>query len=243
MKKVMLIVLVILVGVIGGAAYVGYTLLQTVKSAVASGCGNGCVREDHGGPIVLGSGHVTTESRQVAKFTSIRLESSANVEIDRTGTESLSVTGDDNLLAFFTSEVKDGTLYLAYAKDKSFQGKLPVYRVTVADLRDIQIRGSGDLQVASFDGAALSASIAGSGDMRLAGRTDDLTLSIAGSGNIDAAGLKAKRAQVSISGSGDATVNATDALDVRISGSGDLRYLGAPKLTQNVSGSGSVRQK
>lgn len=242
MKKVLLVVLAV---VIAGAAYVGYSGFQAVKNALssASGCGSDCVRESHGGPLVEGSGHVITETRKVAQFTAVRLDSSANVEIDRTGTVSLSVTGDDNLLAFFTSEVRDDTLYLAYAKGKSFQGRMPVYHVTVADLRDIQLRGSGDIRADHLDGGALAVAIAGSGDLRLAGRTDELTLSIAGSGDVDAAGLKARRAKVSIAGSGDATVDATDALDVRIAGSGDLRYLGAPRLTQAVSGSGSVRQK
>ena len=242
MKKVVLVVLAV---VIAGAAYVGYSGFQGIRNvlAMASGCGSGCVREYHGDPVIQGSGHVISETRKVGHFTAIRLDCAADVEIDRTGTESLSVSGDDNLLAFFTSEVRDDTLHLAFAKGKSFQGRTPVFRVTVADLRGIELHGSGDIRADHLDGAALSVAIAGSGDARLAGRTDELTLSIAGSGDVDAAGLKAKRAKVSIAGSGDASVNATDALDVRIAGSGDLRYVGAPKLTQAVSGSGSVSQK
>jgi putative autotransporter adhesin-like protein len=107
--------------------------------------------------------------------------------------------------ACFSSEVRDGTHHLGVANGKSFHGKTPVYRIAAADLREIRLRGSGDVSAGNLAGALLAVSIAGSGDMRLAGRTDELTLSIAGSGDGDAAGLTAKRAQVSISGSSDAT--------------------------------------
>jgi hypothetical protein len=192
---------------------------------------------------IRGSGHVTTEARALPPFTSIRLDASGDVAIDRTGTQSVTVSGDDNLLAFFTTEVKDGTLYLAFATAKRFQGRSPLYRITVTDLRSIEINGSGDVKAEHLDGAALTASIAGSGDMHLNGRTDEFKVSIKGSGDVDAAGLKVKRAKVSMSGSGDAVVNASDTLDVQLSGSGDLRYVGTPKITMDVRGSGSVRPK
>jgi hypothetical protein len=243
MKKTLLIIMAIVGCVVVGAVYVGHSAYRAIKDAIASGCVSSCVQINSGGPTINGSGHVTTQSRTVAPFTSIRLDSPANVVIDRTGTLSLSLTAEDNLLAFFTSEVKDGTLYLAVAKDKSFQGKLPIYRITVADLRAIDLRGSGDIKADHFDGPALSVAIAGSGDVRLAGRTDDFTLSIKGSGDVDASALNAKRAKVMMSGSGDATVNASETLDVQLSGSGELRYLGSPKLTKNVRGSGSVEPK
>jgi hypothetical protein len=239
MKKVLSIILLVVICAVGGAAYVGY---RFVKNVIASGCSD-CVYENNGGAVIRGSGNVTTETRTVGKFTSIDLASSGNVVINRTGADSLSVTGDDNLLSFYTSEVKDGTLYLSFAKGKSFQGKIPIYRVTVADLRDIHVRGSGDLDASNLDGDALSVIVSGSGDVRLAGRADDLTLSISGSGSVDAAELKAQRAKVGVSGSGDATVNASDTLDARVSGSGSLRYLGAPKLTSDVTGSGSIEHK
>jgi putative autotransporter adhesin-like protein len=242
MKKVLLIILAIVVCVIAGGLYLAHSVYRDVMQAIASGCSN-CVQVNNGGPMIKGSGNITTQNRTVPPFTSIRLESPADVVIDRTGTQSVSVSADDNLVDFFTSEVKDGTLYLGVANDKSFQARSVAYRITVADLRAIEVRGSGDVEADHLDGPVLSVSIMGSGDMRLAGRTDDFTLSISGSGDIDAANLNAKRAKAVIRGSGDATVNASEALDVQISGSGDLHYVGSPKLTQDVRGSGSVEPK
>ena len=139
--------------------------------------------------------------------------------------------------------MKDGTLHLAFQKDKSFVATTAVYRITVADIRDIRVSGSGDIQADKLDGAELSARVAGSGNIRLSGRADNLTLAISGSGNLDAGALQAKSATVSVSGSGNATVNATDTLDASVNGSGDIRYLGAPKLTPQISGSGSIKKK
>ena len=243
MKKALLIILAIVVCVVAGAVYVGHSAYRAIKDMVASGCVANCVQFNGGGPVIKGTGVIKAEARTVAPFTAIRLDAPANLIIDRTGTQSLSLTADDNLLALFTSEVKDGTLYLAVAKDRSFQAKSLVFHATVADLRGIEIRGSGDVKADHLDGPSLTLAIAGSGDAQLAGHADDFTVSIKGSGDVDAGGLTAKRVKVVMSGSGDATVNATDTLDVRMSGSGDLHYRGSPKLTKDVHGSGSISPK
>jgi hypothetical protein len=240
MRKALPIILAIAVCVVAGAVYVGHSAYRAFKDMVASGCIGNCVQVNNGGPLTRGSGVIKTETRTVAPFTAIRLDAPADLVIDRTGTQSLSLTADDNLLALFTSEVKDGTLYLAVAKNTSFQAKSVVFHVTAADLRGIEIRGSGDVKADHLDGPSLMLTIAGSGDAQLAGRVDDFTLSIKGSGDVDAGGLAAKRVKVVMNGSGDAIVDASDTLDVQMSGSGDLRYRGSPKLTRNVHGSGSI---
>jgi hypothetical protein len=241
MKKVLLIILAIVVCAVVGAVYVGHSVFASIKGMMASSCVGNCAQVSNGGPTIKGSGHVATENRSVAPFTAVRLEAPVNVVIDRTGTQSLSVTVDDNLLALFTTEVKDGTLYLGLAKDKSFQAQSAAFHVTVADLQGIEIRGSGDVKADHLEGPSLTVAIAGSGDVKLAGSVDDLAVSSKGSGDVDAGGLAAKHAKVVMSGSGDATINASDTLDVHMSGSGSLRYRGSPKLTQDVHGSGSVK--
>jgi hypothetical protein len=200
----------------------------------------GCNGDDSGD--IKGSGVVKTESRPVEKFTAIELDV-GRLTVEQTGTESLTITADDNLLALFTSAVKGGTLYLSVAKGKSYSGTGPVFAVTTAALRSLAVNGSGGIQASKLDGDTLSVSIAGSGSARLAGRAIELKLSISGSGSIDAAQLEAKRAKADISGSGLLTVNASDALDADVSGSGTIWYIGSPKLKSDVSGSGSIRRK
>ncbi len=153
------------------------------------------------------------------------------------------MTADDNLVSLFTSEVKDGTLHLSVAKDKSVSGKRPLYKITVNDLRQLGVSGSGTVEATGLDGEALAMSVAGSGEINAAGRIEDLTISISGSGSCNAAALKAKRAKVAVRGSGDLTVNASDELEAIVSGSGSIWYVGSPKITPSISGSGEIRQR
>jgi hypothetical protein len=240
MKKALLVILAIVVCVIAGAVYVGHSVYLAIASGL--GCFN-CVQVNNGGPTIMGSGHFVTENRTVPPFTAIRAVTAFDVVIDRAGTQSVSVTADDNLVSFLTTEVRDGTLYLAAAQGKSFQTKKAAYHVTVTDLRAIESRGSGDIEAQHLDSPSLSVTIAGSGDVKLTGRADDFTLTVRGSGDVDAAGLVVKRAKIVMSGSGDVKVNAADTLDIQMSGSGDLEYRGSAKVTKQSRGSGSVSHK
>ena len=93
MKKVLLIVLLVLVCIVGAAGYGGYRFLSFLISC------NGCVYEYNGGTVVHGSGHAVTQSRPVTGFSAVHVAGSGSILVDRTGTESLSITADDNLLA------------------------------------------------------------------------------------------------------------------------------------------------
>ncbi len=88
----------------------------------------------------------------------------------------------------------------------------------------------------------VSASIAGSGNLMLAGGTSGSVekFSIAGSGKIDALGFNASVANVEIAGSGDCRVNASEKLNVSIAGSGDVYYKGKPMVNSESAGSGKV---
>lgn len=221
-----------------------FLALTACDNNAKSTCTSDCITVTGKGTTVNGSGSLKTEVRPVAPFTAIRLSDvDARVAIARTGTESLEVTADDNLVALFTSEVRDGTLYLSVAKDRSITGKRPVYKVTVSDLRQLGISGSGTVDATGLDGESLAMSVAGSGEMTAAGRVEELTISISGSGSCNAASLDAKRAKVAVRGSGELTVNAKDELEAIVSGSGSVRYVGSPKITSSVSGSGSIKQR
>jgi Putative auto-transporter adhesin, head GIN domain len=196
------------------------------------------------GPPIKGSGIAKTESRPVEKFTAIHLsEVTGSLEIERTGSESLTVTADDNVVSRFTSEVKDGTLYLSIARGNSVRGKRPVYKITVSDLRKLDIEGAASIKATKLDGDDLSISIAGAAAGNVAGRSDHLSITISGAGTFNAAELKAKRAKVVVRGVGQVTVNASDELDGEVSGAGIIWYIGSPKLKSNVDGIGAIKQK
>ena len=205
-----------------------------VVGLVLTGCD-----DDLLGDGVRGSGNVVTESRVVSGFDEIVLLGSGDVIVSVTGTESLTIEAEDNILPLLTSEVRDGRLELG--SDSSFSTSEGItYTITAADFDGLTIRGSADVVASGIDSDSFDATVTGSGDIDAAGTTEDLTVRISGSGDFRGVDLTATTADVDISGSGSVVVNASDELDVSIRGSGDVEYIGNPALTQNITGSGSI---
>lgn len=81
----------------------------------------------------VGSGDLSTTSRNVSDFDEILLLGSGNVHVDLTGSESLVIEADDNLLPILTSEVINGRLELGssapYASRSPITYSIPLTRV------------------------------------------------------------------------------------------------------------------
>jgi hypothetical protein len=59
--------------------------------------------------VTRGSGQLTTESRPVSGFTKVELSGTGELTIEQTGTESLTISAEDNILPRLTSEVSGDT--------------------------------------------------------------------------------------------------------------------------------------
>ena len=191
-----------------------------------------------------GSGQLATQSRQVSGFTSVELTGVGELSIDQTGTESLTVSAEDNLLPLLTSRVEGDTLILGKKPNTSIVTSKPItYTLTMKDVTGLAVSGSGTINAPKLTTAALRIEISGSGVITTAGNVDNQSLEISGSGRYLADGLTSKTTTAEISGSGTGNVVASNALDVKISGSGTLTYSGNPQVSQMVSGSGKLIKK
>jgi hypothetical protein len=194
--------------------------------------------------VTRGSGQVATESREVSGFSKVELSGSGELTIEKTGTESLSISAEDNLLTRLTSEVSNDTLVLGTKPNTTILPERPItYSVTVKDLTGVAVSGSGNVRVPDLTTTGLSVSISGSGAITVNGTVNDQDLDLSGSGRYEAAQLTSKTVKADISGSGTANVRATDVLDVKISGSGTMTYAGNPQVEQEISGSGKLIKK
>ena len=194
---------------------------------------------------VSGSGNITTELRTVPSFSNVSLSGSGQVILEQTGTESLTVTTDDNLLPYIRTEVKGNTLELGF---KDLMTNLRpthdiVFKLTVKTLEGLDISGSGRVDAKGLNPGPLTIGISGSGEVSAEGTVDDLGLTISGSGNYRGEHMRSKRATIGISGSGGALVAASEQLKADVSGSGSIEYVGDPQVSQHTSGSGSVRKR
>jgi hypothetical protein len=192
--------------------------------------------------VTRGSGQLSSESRQVNGFSKVELTGAGELSIEQTGTESLTISAEENLLPMLTSNVSGDTLVLGTQTNAKIVPTKPItYTLTVKDLNGLAVSGSGNVTVTKLATTAFNTSISGSGTITVNGTAVDQNLEITGSGRYQAEELTSESAKINISGSGVASVRVTDELDVHISGSGTLTYTGDPKeVTQEISGSGKL---
>lgn len=207
-----------------------------------------------------GSGVLGEEARETSAFHSIYFTGSIDVEATAGQEQSITVQGDDNLLEYVTTEVRDGVLLVSLESGSYNFRKPMVVRIQVPaldsvqlngsgdftvhgvtrDQFDVTLRGSGDLVVKSLDTQRLRVNLEGSGDIKISGKTQKLALTLQGSGDMNLVGLEADLVHTSLAGSGDIRVRAREALDVTIAGSGEVGYFGEPAVTKTMAGSGEV---
>ncbi|MDP4238238.1 MAG: head GIN domain-containing protein [Bacteroidota bacterium] len=215
---------------------------------------------------ISGKGSLATETRNVKNFTSIELQTAANVEIVKGNAFSVNVSDYKNLLQYLKVEVVDNRLIIKrqpfsvnlsnskakviitmpdplYSLKLSGSGNIKV-RSAFTDMQSLVLSGSGNVE---FDGDCklnkLDVKISGSGNIAASGSVQNLYVKISGSGNLLFSQLKAKNGNCAISGSGNMHVMIENKLEASVSGSGDIIYSGNPSVKSNVSGSGHVKHQ
>ncbi len=188
-----------------------------------------------------GSDNVTSETRNVSGFDEVELRGIGNLSIRQTGTESLTVEAEEDVLPKIRTEVVDNRLIIGSEPNTSIQTSEPInYELTVKDLRAVKLSGSGDVEAQDINTDKLSTIISGSGAVETSGSADSQEVDISGSGEYRAEDLRSKEAKIDVSGSGSAIVNASETLDAKVSGSGAVEYIGGPTVEKDVSGAGRV---
>lgn len=194
-----------------------------------------------------GHGDSSTENRTVPAFTQVRIEGEGTVIIDTSAQQKLEITGYNNLLAFYTSTVKNNVLTLKFDADHyNIKNNNIVVRIKIPAFSSGYINGSGNIVINNFtNGNNVAAEINGSGNINF----DDCSytntkLRINGSGSINARYLLSVNNNVSINGSGNIQAHCTQKLNASISGSGNIRYWGNPvDVNVSISGSGQVTKQ
>ena len=164
---------------------------------------------------------------------------------------------DDKIIVYVT--VKDiSAISVSGSGDVIGQTK-----ITTGDI-DLNVSGSGNLQIEVESSGEMEADVSGSGHIDLKGKcvnfdsdisgsgrvemnvaiNNKASFGISGSGKIEASGT-AKEVKATLTGSGRvyAADLETDKCDVRISGSGGVEINVKSKLDANITGSGSVTYK
>ncbi|MFD1615137.1 head GIN domain-containing protein [Gelatiniphilus marinus] len=213
---------------------------------------------------IKGNGNMTTVKRTTDSYNAIKCAGSMDF-ILVSGTEgSITIEGEENLLQYIATEVKDNVLKVKVKNGKTLKtSRNKTIKITIPfeDINKVSLAGSGDLwnenviNVTNLDVAlagsgdidlnvkttSITGSVAGSGDLTIKGSTNNLKAKVAGSGDFHGFDLQANNTEVSVAGSGDAEVVSIQNLKARVAGSGDIEYKGNPeKKDTKVAGSGSI---
>jgi putative autotransporter adhesin-like protein len=193
------------------------------------------------GCSIADDGPRTAQTRDVASFTRVVNRDSVDLRLHVGAPRRVRVRAGEKVIGDVRTDVRDGTLHVAFDHDGIFGGGA-VVDAWVPKLTGVEACGSGDIDVDGIRADAFAVRSDGSSDVALRGRTNTLSVDVEGSGDTDLADLDARDAHVAVHGSGDADVRADRRLDVAVEGSGDVRYYGRPAVTRQLDGSGVLRR-
>ena len=213
---------------------------------------------------IKGNGNITSVTRLTSDYNTVSFAGSFNYVLVSGKEGEIKIEGEENLLEYIITEVKNGALSIKTEKKINLlTSRNQTIKITVPfeDIHAVSLAGSGNVWNESIistptfevsvtgsgeaelevNTTSLEAKVTGSGDLDLKGKTTDLKLNVLGSGKFEGAKLEANAVDVSVTGSGAATITCSGHLKARIKGSGKIKYIGNPVTKDSkVSGSGTI---
>jgi len=191
-------------------------------------------------PGIQGSGIEVSELRSVQPFQRVLLDGTSDVTISFGETQSVSVTGDDNLVHLVKTDVRGNQLRIdtsgSYSTSNGIQIDIVVPRLIACELN-----GTGDIDISGYTGEELELITDGIGNITCGGTVGIVHATTDGIGDIELAELVAREAYAITDGIGGIVVNATEKVDARINGIGNITIIGDPKNVQTeIDGIGDI---
>lgn len=194
-----------------------------------------------GEPPVDDPGDTVTESREVAGFTGVVLNTPGRVVIEHTGSESLQVTSDDNLLPFLTSEVRGGRLILDREPGFNLDTETVIlFEVTLIELEELVVSGVGGVEATGIDTELFTVDLNGVATVATAGMADRQRVTVSGVSQYAARELESRVVDIDISGVSSATVRVSEELSGRVGSASTLNYIGDPAIDVIVEPGGQL---
>jgi hypothetical protein len=212
----------------------------------------------------VGNGNVVSEERDADEvFTKIKATEGIDVYITQSGTASIEVEADENVISLIATDINNGVLTI-HAKENIGRVKAKKVYVSIpsidkivatsgADVYGTDVLVADNIEVKSTSGADIkievradfvSCSTSSGADIKISGTADSLEASASSGSDIEAKNLQVKTCNASVSSGADITLYATDKLVANSSSGGDIHYYGNPEsVSKNKSVSGGVYKK
>src|SRR6476659_6635709 len=200
-------------------------VMLTVLAMLAGGC--------HGnfGPRIKGSGKRELQKRNLAPFTSISTEGAFTIEVTCQKDQSVEVEGDDNVLAFVSTDVSGNILRLKNTKNYSVSEPVK-FKISVPNLEGLSVSGAGHIEIKNLNNDKFEIDTNGAPNIIVSGNTKVIDVGANGAGKIDAHNLHASRVVVDSKGVATVDLDVADQLDVTISGPAKVTYKGDPVVNK-----------
>ena len=211
---------------------------------------------------VNGNGNVTTETRDVGDFNSIRGSAGMDVYLTEGTENKVVIEADENLMENIETYVVNGTLKISTKKSIG-RSKSQKAHVTYVALESIEASSGADvignsviksevLSLGSSSGADLEveilakevyASSSSGSDLKISGKATKLTADASSGSDIKARELEVISCKASASSGADIAVNVKEKMEGKASSGGDIKYYGNPSDVSVKDGtSGNIRK-
>jgi len=222
----------------------------TVVILLIMGLVTGCT-----GIKVIGSGNLITKTFDFSDFTGIKAENGMHVELTKSGTFSVEVIADDNVMEHIEVSKSGDTLKIRPKANAAFRSATLTAKITMPNLYKLELSGGSHASVSGFDsshdlsvrlsgGSHLSEpsipgdisagnadfNLSGGSHVNLSGSADDLSVKCSGGSHIDLETFSVSNAKINLSGGSHATVNVGGTLDAKLSGGSKVFYVGEPTM-------------
>jgi hypothetical protein len=216
-----------------------------------------------GAKTITPSNTMVTEDRDVSGFTGIDMRTLGKLVITQGDSESLTITGSDNLVPLVKTTVRNGVLVIEMNEKinplkTSDASKALTFTISLKDMDSLMVSGLAEVEMGALSTSKLVIDMSGAGHIQLSDLTADQvelnfsglggaeisgeatseSIKLSGAGNIQAGDFKCQTANVTLSGLGSATVWVTDELTGEISGGGSVKYYGDPQTNTKSTGLG-----
>lgn len=218
-----------------------------------------------GNNSITGSGHVTTEKRNVeGDFKSVEVSNAIDLVIEQANTTEITVEADDNLQKEITTTVENGVLVIACKvnnfnniKSKKVTVKMPVIEAleasSASSINSNSVLKGNSLSLVSSSAATIHANVeyeaiqlntSSASNQSIKGKTLRLETSASSGSVIDTGELLANEVTANSSSAGSILVHPIVSLNAEASSGGNIRYNTTPKSIQKEENSGgSVYQE
>jgi Putative auto-transporter adhesin, head GIN domain len=188
-----------------------------------------------------GNGHVVSEQRDLAPFRNLDIRGAFDVDW-RSGSPSVSVTTDENLMQFVQLSVSEGTLHASTTRSVHPTHSIKL-KLAGRTLEAANFSGASRLHAYALSGPRFSLETSGASKVQLEGAVTELVAGMTGASNLRAESLQTKSAEISLTGAGNARVSVGDVLKASITGAGKLEYSGNPAhVERHITGAGTIRK-